>query len=118
MYRAYVYLMWSGSGSADYRMYLCLFQSQAQFHMETGIKSKETRKFIFSSVSAITQAGNHGNNSLTEEIVIEQFDRLQFASLLESLLVFDPVERAFPETCLQHPFITMHHLSMYANCVR
>lgn len=92
-------------------------QPQRQFSMETGIKPKETRKFVFTSVSAIAQAGSHSNNQLTEESVIEQFDRVQFVSLLESLLKFDPMERSHPENCLQHPFISMHHLSMYTNCV-
>lgn len=96
---------------------LDLLQPQSQYHMETGVKPKETRKFVFTSVSAIGQACCHNNQQLTEKSVIEQFDRVQFTSLLQSLLVFDPLERAHPESCLQHPFITMHHLGMYTNCI-
>lgn len=96
---------------------LISFQSQNQFQMETQIKPKETRKFVFTSVSAIAQAGSRGNEQLTEQTVINQFDCAQFISLLEGLLTFDPMERARPEACLQHPFITMHHLSMYTNCL-
>ena len=93
-------------------------QPQAQFQLETGVCPKETRKFIFTSVTAIGQVSVSGNQQgqqqqVSQDTAVAQHqDKLQFIALLEMLLTFDPSQRADPASCLQHPFITMLHLAM------
>lgn len=83
--------------------------------METGVCPKEARKFILTSVSAIGQVSSrvhyHGNDLGQDAALAHHQDKLQFISMLEMLLTFDPRQRAEPNCCLQHPFITMLHLS-------
>lgn len=86
-------------------------QPQAQYQLETGICPKETRKFIFTSVSGIGQV-SCSHDSDAHSTVPQYQDKLQFVSLLEMLLTFDPSKRADPSSCLQHPFITMLHLAL------
>lgn len=104
-----------------------VLKTPAQYQMETGVCPKEARKFILTSVSAIGQVSSsrvhhqHNGNDLGQDAVMAQHqDRLQFITLLERLLTFDPRQRAEPNCCLQHPFITMLHLSnqTMAPCVR
>ncbi len=92
-------------------------QPQAQFQLETGVCPKETRKFIFTSVTAIGQvslsSGGQVQQQVSQDTVVAQHqDKLQFIALLERLLTFDPSQRADPTSCLQHPFVTMLHLAM------
>ena len=93
-------------------------QPQAQFQLETGICPKETRKFIFTSVAAIGQVSCAGQDLDAQDTVALHQDKLQFISLLEMLLTFDPSKRADPGACLQHPFITMLHLALQTTSPR
>ena len=89
-------------------------QSPHTYETETGIQWKESRRFIFNSISDI--AGScHGNHSGS---VVHQLDCLQFVSLLGSMLQLDPSQRILPSSALQHPFITMQHLAMHTNSLR
>lgn len=89
-------------------------QPQAQFQLETGICPKETRKYIFTSVSAIGQVSCSPSSHVSDaqNTVAQHQDKLQFIALLEMLLTFDPTKRADPSSCLQQPFITMLHLAL------
>ena len=89
-------------------------QSPHTYETETGIQWKESRRFIFNSISDIAGScrGNHNGS------VVHQLDCLQFVSLLGSMLQLDPSQRILPSSALQHPFITMQHLAMHTNSLR
>ena len=70
--------------------------------------SKETRKYIFNSLSDLMRVGFHGNKP---QSLVEQLDCLQFVALLTTMLTFDPSGRSSPKLALQSPFITMQHLA-------
>ena len=88
--------------------------------LESGICAKDMRKFIFTSVSGLAQVSSSPSSLSSSQqhahsmSHADLLDRVQFISLLEMLLTFDPEVRANPETCLQHSFITMLHFSSLA----
>lgn len=88
-------------------------QTPQQLKAESGVVSKETRKYIFSSLSDLTRLGSHGNSK--HRSLVEQLDCLQFVSLVASMLTFDPSSRSSPTQALQCPFITMHHLAAHTS---
>ncbi|XP_037833998.1 homeodomain-interacting protein kinase 3a isoform X2 [Kryptolebias marmoratus] len=76
---------------------------------ETGLKSKEARKYIFSCLNDIA----HVNLVLSpdnSDMEAEKADRREFVSLLKSMLLIDAEERTVPASVLNHPFLTMTHL--------
>ncbi|XP_054632147.1 homeodomain-interacting protein kinase 3a isoform X2 [Dunckerocampus dactyliophorus] len=76
---------------------------------ETGLKSKETRKYIFSCLDDIA----HVNSMLSpdnSDMHAEKADRREFVSLLKTMLLIDAEERTVPSNILSHPFLTMIHL--------
>ncbi len=87
-------------------------QLPQQFEAESGIKSQETRTYIFNSLSDIAQVGNQGNS------LEEHLDCAQFVALLALMLTVDPVARVSPSQALESQFITMQHLSMHTNTHR
>uniref|UniRef100_A0A665TJS2 non-specific serine/threonine protein kinase n=1 Tax=Echeneis naucrates TaxID=173247 RepID=A0A665TJS2_ECHNA len=79
---------------------------------ETGLKSKEARKYIFSCLDDIA----HVNLVLcpdNSDMQAEKADRREFVSLLKSMLLIDAEERTVPSNVLNHPFLTMTHLLDY-----
>ncbi|KAM4618931.1 homeodomain-interacting protein kinase 3-like isoform 2-T2 [Polymixia lowei] len=79
---------------------------------ESGLKSKEARKYIFSSLEDIA----HVNLVLSpdnSDMLAEKADRREFVSLLKSMLLIDAEERTVPSDVLNHPFLTMTHLLDY-----
>lgn len=79
---------------------------------ETGLKSKEARKYIFSCLDDIA----HVNLVLspdTSDMHAEKADRREFVSLLKTMLLIDAEERTIPSSVLNHPFLTMTHLLDY-----
>uniref|UniRef100_A0A672ZXL8 non-specific serine/threonine protein kinase n=1 Tax=Sphaeramia orbicularis TaxID=375764 RepID=A0A672ZXL8_9TELE len=79
---------------------------------ETGLKSKEARKYIFSCLDDIA----HVNLVLSpdnSDMQAEKADRREFVSLLKSMLLIDAEDRTVPSTVLNHPFLTMTHLLDY-----
>uniref|UniRef100_A0AAQ5YP55 non-specific serine/threonine protein kinase n=1 Tax=Amphiprion ocellaris TaxID=80972 RepID=A0AAQ5YP55_AMPOC len=79
---------------------------------ETGLKSKEARKYIFSCLDDIA----HVNLMLTpdnSDMQAEKADRREFVSLLKSMLLIDAENRTIPSSVLNHPFLTMTHLLDY-----
>ncbi|KAM7396246.1 hypothetical protein PAMP_019303 [Pampus punctatissimus] len=79
---------------------------------ETGLKSKEARKYIFSCLHDIA----HVNLVLSpdnSDMQAEKADRREFVSLLKSMLLIDAEDRTVPASVLNHPFLTMTHLLDY-----
>ncbi|XP_062327967.1 homeodomain-interacting protein kinase 3 isoform X2 [Osmerus eperlanus] len=76
---------------------------------ETGMKSKEARKYIFSCLDDIAHVNLvlnlEGNDQLAEK-----GDRGEFVSLLKRMLMIDAEQRIVPADVLSHPFVTMQHL--------
>ncbi|XP_063291547.1 homeodomain-interacting protein kinase 2-like [Pelobates fuscus] len=79
------------------------------FEMRTGIKSKETRRYIFKSLDEIAQMNIRSDLSGIDRLV-EMADREQFIDLLKKMLCIDASKRITPTEILSHPFITMSHL--------
>ncbi|XP_070686386.1 homeodomain-interacting protein kinase 3-like [Pempheris klunzingeri] len=79
---------------------------------ETGLKSKEARKYIFSCLDDIA----HVNLVLSpdnSDMQAEKADRREFVSLLKSMLLIDAEDRTVPASVLNQPFLTMTHLLDY-----
>ncbi|XP_074086549.1 homeodomain-interacting protein kinase 3-like isoform X2 [Macrotis lagotis] len=76
---------------------------------ETGMKSKEARKYIFNSLDDIV----HVNTVMDLEgidLLAEKADRREFVSLLKKMLLIDADVRITPVETLNHPFVNMKHL--------
>ncbi|XP_004708336.1 homeodomain-interacting protein kinase 3 isoform X4 [Echinops telfairi] len=76
---------------------------------ETGMKSKEARKYIFNSLDDIV----HVNTVMDLEgsdLLAEKADRREFVSLLKKMLLIDADLRITPTETLNHPFVNMKHL--------
>lgn len=76
---------------------------------ETGMKSKEARKYIFNSLDDIA----HVNTVMDLEgsdLLAEKADRREFVSLLKKMLLIDADLRITPSETLNHPFVNMKHL--------
>ena len=82
---------------------------------ETGTKMKETRKYVFQSLSELNRITLPGNKDHDGSGVIGQMDRSEFVSFLSSLLRIDPSSRITPQQALQKPFITMYHLAAHSS---
>ncbi|XP_041746432.2 homeodomain-interacting protein kinase 3 [Coregonus clupeaformis] len=76
---------------------------------ETGMKSKEARKYIFSSLDDIAHV-NLVLNMEGSDSLAEKADRKEFVSLLKTMLLIDAEKRISPSDALKHPFVTMQHL--------
>uniref|UniRef100_A0A4W3JNX0 non-specific serine/threonine protein kinase n=1 Tax=Callorhinchus milii TaxID=7868 RepID=A0A4W3JNX0_CALMI len=75
---------------------------------ETGMKSKEARKYIFGSLDDIA----HVNMVMDLEggdLLAEKADRREFVSLLKKMLLIDAEKRITPAETMNHPFVTMQH---------
>ncbi|VVC30232.1 Hypothetical protein CINCED_3A002803 [Cinara cedri] len=82
---------------------------------ETGIKSKEARKYIFNCLDDIGQV-NVPTDLEGGELLAEKADRREFIDLLKRMLSMDPANRIHPNTALLHPFVTLAHLVDFARC--
>ncbi|XP_034391534.1 homeodomain-interacting protein kinase 3-like isoform X2 [Cyclopterus lumpus] len=79
---------------------------------ETGLKSKEARKYVFTCLDDIA----HVNVVLSpdgSDMQAEKADRREFVSLLKSMLLIDAEHRTVPASVLSHPFLAMTHLLDY-----
>ncbi|CAM4803976.1 unnamed protein product [Rotaria magnacalcarata] len=86
-----------------------------QYERETGIKSKEARKFIFKNIDDIQHI--HLKQDLPpNQLQAEKLDRIFFVDLLKKMIHLDQTLRITPNQALNHPFITMDHLVDYTNC--
>ncbi|XP_006883802.1 PREDICTED: homeodomain-interacting protein kinase 3-like isoform X2 [Elephantulus edwardii] len=80
-----------------------------EHEVETGMKSKEARKYIFNSLDDIV----HVNTVMDLEgsdLLAEKADRREFVSLLKKMLLIDADLRITPAETLNHPFVNMKHL--------
>ncbi|KAI4495963.1 hypothetical protein M0802_008178 [Mischocyttarus mexicanus] len=82
---------------------------------ETGIKSKEARKYIFNCLDDIGQV-NVPTDLDGGQLLPEKADRKEFIDLLKRMLTMDQVERRItPGEALNHAFVTLAHLVDYAH---
>uniref|UniRef100_A0A671K8K4 Homeodomain-interacting protein kinase 3-like n=1 Tax=Sinocyclocheilus anshuiensis TaxID=1608454 RepID=A0A671K8K4_9TELE len=83
--------------------------SAKEHETETGLKSKEARKYIFSCLDDIVHV-NLVMNLEGCDFLAEKIDRAEFVGLLKKMLLIDAEERIAPSDALSHPFVTMQHL--------
>ncbi|XP_017595451.1 PREDICTED: homeodomain-interacting protein kinase 2 [Corvus brachyrhynchos] len=76
---------------------------------ETGIKSKEARKYIFNCLDDMAQV-NMTTDLEGSDMLVEKADRREFIDLLKKMLTIDADKRITPIETLSHPFVTMTHL--------
>ncbi|XP_069484832.1 homeodomain-interacting protein kinase 2 isoform X2 [Ambystoma mexicanum] len=76
---------------------------------ETGIKSKEARKYIFNCLDDMAQV-NMSTDLEGSDMLIEKADRREFIDLLKKMLTIDADKRITPIETLSSPFVTMTHL--------
>ncbi|XP_014740071.1 PREDICTED: homeodomain-interacting protein kinase 3 isoform X2 [Sturnus vulgaris] len=76
---------------------------------ETGMKSKEARKYIFNSLDDIVHV-NMVMDLEGSDLLAEKADRREFVSLLKKMLLIDADLRITPTETLNHSFVTMKHL--------
>ncbi|XP_033972772.1 homeodomain-interacting protein kinase 3 isoform X4 [Trematomus bernacchii] len=84
-------------------------KSTDEHETETGIKSKEARKYIFSCLDDIAHV-NLVMNLEGSDLLVEKADRREFVGLLKKMLLIDAEERISPAEALSQPFVTMQHL--------
>ncbi|XP_061522128.1 LOW QUALITY PROTEIN: homeodomain-interacting protein kinase 3 [Phycodurus eques] len=84
-------------------------KSTDEHEAETGMKSKEARKYIFSYLDDIVHV-NLVMNLEGSDLLAEKADRREFVGLLKKMLLIDAEERIAPAEALSHPFVTMQHL--------
>uniref|UniRef100_A0A3P8W6Z3 non-specific serine/threonine protein kinase n=1 Tax=Cynoglossus semilaevis TaxID=244447 RepID=A0A3P8W6Z3_CYNSE len=84
-------------------------KSTEEHETETGMKSKEARKYIFSCLDDIAHV-NMVMNLEGSDLLAEKADRREFVGLLKKMLLIDAEERIAPADALSHPFVTMQHL--------
>ncbi|XP_061600407.1 homeodomain-interacting protein kinase 3 [Cololabis saira] len=84
-------------------------KSTDEHETETGMKSKEARKYIFSCLDDIAHV-NLIMNLEGSDLLAEKADRREFVGLLKKMLLIDAEERIAPADVLIHPFVTMQHL--------
>uniref|UniRef100_A0A3Q3AD23 non-specific serine/threonine protein kinase n=1 Tax=Kryptolebias marmoratus TaxID=37003 RepID=A0A3Q3AD23_KRYMA len=84
-------------------------KSTDEHETETGMKSKEARKYIFSCLDDIAHV-NLMMNLEGSDLLAEKADRREFVGLLKKMLLIDAEERIAPADALIHPFVTMQHL--------
>uniref|UniRef100_A0A2K5I197 non-specific serine/threonine protein kinase n=1 Tax=Colobus angolensis palliatus TaxID=336983 RepID=A0A2K5I197_COLAP len=76
---------------------------------ETGIKSKEARKYIFNCLDDMAQV-NMTTDLEGSDMLVEKADRREFIDLLKKMLTIDADKRITPIETLNHPSVTMTHL--------
>ncbi|KAJ3593039.1 hypothetical protein NHX12_005377 [Muraenolepis orangiensis] len=84
-------------------------KSTDEHEKETMMKSKEARKYIFSSLDDIVHV-NLVMNLEGSDLLAEKADRREFVSLLKKMLWIDAEKRIAPAEALNHSFVTMQHL--------
>ncbi|KAL1007718.1 hypothetical protein UPYG_G00090660 [Umbra pygmaea] len=84
-------------------------KSTDEHESETGMKSKEARKYIFSCLEDIAHV-NLVMNLEGSDLLAEKTDRREFVGLLKRMLFIDAENRVAPTEALSHPFVTMQHL--------
>ncbi|KAK2535773.1 hypothetical protein Q9233_003499 [Columba guinea] len=89
--------------------FLFSFETLEEHEAETGMKSKEARKYIFNSLDDIVHV-NMVMDLEGSDLLAEKADRREFVSLLKKMLLIDADLRIAPAEALNHSFVTMKHL--------
>ncbi|TRY83393.1 hypothetical protein DNTS_020273 [Danionella cerebrum] len=84
-------------------------KSTEEHETETGLKSKEARKYIFSCLDDVAHVNQVVNLEGCDQLA-EKVDRTEFVSLLKKMLLIDAEERITPSEALGQSFVTMQHL--------
>ncbi|XP_015428148.1 PREDICTED: homeodomain-interacting protein kinase 2 [Myotis davidii] len=98
-----------GSNSHYQPAFASLHQTPDDHEAETGIKSKEARKYIFNCLDDMAQV-NMTTDLEGSDMLVEKADRREFIDLLKKMLTIDADKRITPIETLNHPFVTMTHL--------
>ncbi|CAH2220222.1 homeodomain-interacting kinase 1 isoform X1 [Pelobates cultripes] len=80
-----------------------------EHEMETAIKSKEARKYIFNCLDDMAQV-NISTDLEGTDMLTEKADRREYIDLLKKMLTIDADKRITPLKTLNHTFTTMTHL--------
>ncbi|CAK8680384.1 unnamed protein product [Clavelina lepadiformis] len=88
-------------------------KTPVEYEQETGVKSKEARKYIFNCLDDMTQVNIPQYDS--SDMMAEKADRREFLDLLKRMLVLSAESRITPGEALNHQFVTMTHLIDYAH---
>uniref|UniRef100_A0A8C5M277 non-specific serine/threonine protein kinase n=1 Tax=Leptobrachium leishanense TaxID=445787 RepID=A0A8C5M277_9ANUR len=80
-----------------------------EHEIETGIKSKEARKYIFNCLDDMAQV-NMSTDLEGTDMLTEKADRRAYIDLLKKMLTIDADKRITPLKTLNHAFTTMTHL--------
>ncbi|XP_015506207.1 homeodomain-interacting protein kinase 1 isoform X3 [Parus major] len=80
-----------------------------EHELETGIKSKEARKYIFNCLDDMAQV-NMSTDLEGTDMLAEKADRREYIDLLKKMLTIDADKRITPLKTLNHSFVTMAHL--------
>lgn len=114
-YRKYFELQGSLCGDRDSSYPFWRLKTPEEHEMETKIKSKEARKYIFNCLEDMGQV-NVPTDLERGELLAEKVDRREFIDLLKRMLTMDQERRITPSEALNHPFVTMSHMADYAHC--
>eukprot|EP00918_Siedleckia_nematoides_P040821 GHVU01088599.1.p1 GENE.GHVU01088599.1~~GHVU01088599.1.p1 ORF type:complete len:1194 (+),score=167.84 GHVU01088599.1:176-3757(+) len=85
-----------------------------EHEVETNIKSKEARKYIFNCLDDMAQI-NVPTDLEGSELMSEKVDRREYIDLLKRMLTLDQDRRINPGEALNHAFMTLAHLVDYAH---
>ncbi|XP_039272290.2 homeodomain-interacting protein kinase 2-like isoform X1 [Styela clava] len=88
-------------------------KTPGEYERETGVKSKEARKYIFNCLDDMAHVNTPGYEGA--DMMAEKADRREFLELLKRMLVLDAETRITPGEALNHPFVNMTHLFEYAH---
>lgn len=90
-------------------------KSPEEHEAETGVRSKEARKYIFNCLDDMAQV-NVPTDLEGGELLAEKADRREFVDLLKRMLTMDQERRVAPGEALNHSFVSLSHLVDYAHC--
>lgn len=90
-------------------------KSPEEHEVETGVRSKEARKYIFNCLDDMAQV-NVPTDLEGGELLAEKADRREFVDLLKRMLTLDQERRVAPGEALNHSFVSLSHLVDYAHC--
>lgn len=90
-------------------------KSPEEHESETGVRSKEARKYIFNCLDDMAQV-NVPTDLEGGELLAEKADRREFVDLLKRMLTLDQERRVAPGEALNHSFVSLSHLVDYAHC--
>ncbi|XP_028966513.1 homeodomain-interacting protein kinase 2 [Galendromus occidentalis] len=85
---------------------------------ETGIRSKEARKYIFNCLDDMAQVNVPVDLEASGggELLAEKADRRELIDLLKRMLTLDQERRITPGEALNTNYVTLNHLVEYAHC--